>query len=289
MLRIRLSGDHSAYHCGSAAAFEVIAAEARRHGEVVTEGDYDLLLVNGEGSMHHGNGACAKKMAQIEAALAQGKRVALVNTVWQDNPDRFARIVRGCESVVVREVMSQRELAQHGVHAAVHVDQSYFRVIDSDPYVDYGGAAVMTDFYAEDFGGFVRLNSRWARQHPFVDMQAVSWSSLVRSLRTASLLVTGRHHAVYAACKARVPFLALRGNTHKVEGLIRTAGADIPVFDSVAELRKHLAWPGEHLAAYDRLFDWMASQRPWSLELAPASTAGAAAARPGLLRRLLRR
>ena len=32
---------------------------------------------------------------------------------------------------------------------------------------------------------------------------------LVASLRTASLLVTGRHHAVYAACRARLPFVAM--------------------------------------------------------------------------------
>jgi hypothetical protein len=266
MLRIRLSGDHSAYHCGSAAAFDVISAEVRRHGELVGEGaDYDLLVVNGEGSMHHGSGTCVRKMREIEQALARGKRAALVNTVWQDNPPKLAGILKRCEAVVAREVLSQQALAAQGVTAPVHIDQSYFRAIDPDPYTDCAGAAVMTDFFSEEFGSFVRLTSRWAKHYPFIDMQAMSWSSLVRSLRSASLLITGRHHAVFAACKARLPFLALKGNTHKVDGLMRTAGVAIPVFADLAELKRNLAWPQQNRGAYEHLFDWMEAQAPWSL------------------------
>ena len=57
MSRIRLAGDHSSYHCGSAAVVQTIAAELRRHGEIVTDDAYDVLVVNGESSMHHGGGA----------------------------------------------------------------------------------------------------------------------------------------------------------------------------------------------------------------------------------------
>jgi hypothetical protein len=40
-----------------------------------------------------------------------------------------------------------------------------------------------------------------ARPLPFLDWP---WGRIVASLRTASYLITGRHHAVYAACVARV-------------------------------------------------------------------------------------
>ncbi|HET6161768.1 MAG TPA: polysaccharide pyruvyl transferase family protein [Dongiaceae bacterium] len=266
MLRIRLAGDHSSYHCGSAAVVQTIAAELRRHGEIVTGEEFDLLVVNGEGSMHHGGQAFRDKMQLIETAQRAGRPAFLINTVWQDNPHDFDSALARCRQVVVREVLSQSAIARHGVAAEVLPDLSYFAPVVKDEMIDFKGGIVMTDFLSRDFGCFVRLRSRWAERYPFVDMRAMSWSSLVRSLKTARLLVTGRHHAVYAACKARTPFLALAGNTHKIEGIMMTAGAEIPVFQKFSELRASIDEAEAWRSRYDLLFDWFERQRPWRLE-----------------------
>jgi hypothetical protein len=79
-------------------------------------------------------------------------------------------------------------------------------------------------------------------------------------LKTARLLVTGRQHAVYAACRARTPFLAVKGNSHKIEGLIAMAGADISLLDSPHEIPAALSDVEAHRAEYDRLFDWLEAQ-----------------------------
>jgi hypothetical protein len=266
MLRIRLAGDHSSYHCGSAAVAQTISAELRHHGEIVTGDDFDVLVVNGEGSMHHGGRAFHDKMLQIEAATAAGRQAYLINTVWQDNPHDFDSALAKCRQVVVREVLSQSALAQHGVAAEIVPDLSYFAPISKGDVIDFKGGIVMTDFLSREFGSFVRLRSRWAERYPFVDMRAMDWSTLVRSLKTARLLVTGRHHAVYAACKARTPFLALAGNTHKIEGIIATAGADIPAFKKFSELKVSMDETENWRGRYDRLFDWFEEQKPWRLE-----------------------
>lgn len=266
-MRILLQGDHSRYHCGSAAAFNAIRSEAARHGKIVKKGqEYDLLVVNGEGTMHHESSGFRKKMAEIESALASDKRVMLVNSVWQDNPQRYADILRRCERVVVREVLSQRALAEQGVSAEVAIDQSFHDEIDeSAPYTDLGGQVVFTDFFSKEFECFVILNSKWAQKFEYIDMAALSWSSLVRSLRTASVLVTGRHHAVYAACRARTPFLAMRGNTHKNEGLVATASISIPIFECLSTVREILDNESYKIYDFMKLFDWMEQQQPWTL------------------------
>lgn len=49
---------------------------------------------------------------------------------------------------------------------------------------------------------------------------AAAWPHAVTDLRTARLIVTGRHHGVCLAALAGVPFVALPSNTWKVEGLL---------------------------------------------------------------------
>ena len=47
--------------------------------------DYDLLLINGEGTMHHDRPKAVSLMRSAVAASQRGKTVALINTVWQQN------------------------------------------------------------------------------------------------------------------------------------------------------------------------------------------------------------
>ena len=65
----------------------------------------------------------------------------------------------------------------------------------------------------------------------------------------------------------RVPFLALAGNTHKIEGIVATAGADIPVFsDFVGRGRRSDEAEGWQ-RRFDRLFDWFERQQRWQFAL----------------------
>lgn len=103
MKKVRLIGDHSSYHCGSAAAFSALRAACLKSGALVGSGeDFDILVVNGEGSMHHDSVSCLRKLTEIETALNDGKLVELVNTVWQSNSKRSSEILRACR-VTVRE------------------------------------------------------------------------------------------------------------------------------------------------------------------------------------------
>lgn len=266
-LPINMLGDHAAYHCGSAAVTAYFEQQMAQVGHRVTHDQYAVLVVNGEGSMHHRSNAYLQKMRQITLALAQHKRVYLLNTVWQDNQNVDQDIIAAIHQITVRESMSQTDLRESVQRQAeAYLDCSFWAPIDEQaPVTDFAKATVCTDFYSPEFDTFVKVTGGLISKYHYIDMQVWNWSSLVQSLKTASLLVTGRHHAMYAACRARLPFVVMAGNTHKIEGLLSMAGVEIPVCQHPRELRSSIIWARKNKAVYQQLFDWMEAQPRWQL------------------------
>lgn len=262
-MRLRVLGDHSQEHCGCQAVMDVLNGYLLRHGEIVEDGEeYDTLVVNGEGSMHHDRRNCMVKMEAIADAQRANRRTFLVNTVWDRNSAALTPILQALSNIVVRGRMSAIDLAEnHGVNSHISIDFSYFRDIDPAPFQDLQGAVAMTDVWASDAYGFCWPNRNFSASFVPVDMTAQCWSSLVRSLETARLVIAGRHHALYAACKARVAFVAVRGNCHKMEDLLSITGSRIPVCDNIAEIPQALRWAERYPSEYERLFDWMERQK----------------------------
>lgn len=271
-MRIKYSGDRGWEHCGHAAVSSVISGLINKDGSICNGLDeYDALVINGGGTMHHGSRSFHQKMQEIAKAQNQGKKTYLINSLWQANPSGYDEVLAKLDGLSVRGLPSQRDLASnHGVEAHRSVDLSYFAEIDENaPFVDLKGSIAATDIFVEGFG-FAWLAGReydgWHR----LDMRTMSWSSLVRTLRTARLLIAGRHHAVFAACKARLPFIAIRQDSHKLADLFETARAHIPECETRAEVENMLVWAPRNLVHFDRLFNWMETQK------APASLTDAA-------------
>ena len=65
---------------------------------------------------------------------------------------------------------------------------------------------------------------------------------LLRSISSTSVIVTGRFHMVCLAMLARTPFIALQGNTHKVEGLLADANLSNRYCSSLPDGRDLLTW-----------------------------------------------
>lgn len=266
-IRIRLEGDHSDYHCGSEAVTRSLMHHLAPVGVVVENGDYDAMVVNGEGAMHSNSIGFNRKMKLLEKALSKGKSAYLVNTVWQNNPNTYDHVLAALDGIHVREIMSKQELAEkHGIHAKLYPDLSYYAPLKkAKNRIDYKSSIVMTDFYSNEFQAFMRMTRADALKYPYVDMMSMTWDDLIASLKTSSLLITGRHHAVYAACKAEVPFIAFGGNTHKIEGILRSAGVEIPICESRAAIPEMIKWAKDNQAIYDKLFAYLKSQKTWRL------------------------
>lgn len=211
--------------------------------------------------MHHSSEGWHGKMRKLAEAIAEGKRAYLVNTVWQDNGPEYDDVLRKLDGIWVREIASQKDLRdRHGIESFISPDVSIFYRETSWFSKNFRGEPVMTDFWSEEFRNFAVPRIGKLRELQHIKMKG-SWGSFVKSLRTAPFIATGRHHAVYAACQARVPFAAMEGNTHKISGLIQTAGVNIPVAKTISEIPNIIASIDANRGQYEALFDWLASQK----------------------------
>jgi hypothetical protein len=218
----------------------------------------ELVVINGEGTMHHNKLIAQQYINVLVNAKKLGMKTALVNTVWQEmSLTQEQKEVLRDTYISVREVKSQRELEKDDIHADVHLDLSYFN--DVPEKVSPHRELVIGKFFSQ---------SDWRPSGiPTIDIFKHDWDTIVNVLRMTDWFLTGRHHELYAACKARCPSAVLAGNTWKNEGLFETAGVEIQVARgdiSHSNLRGFLESCKEHRMEYEKLFNWMEKQPKFS-------------------------
>ena len=184
----------------------------------------DAVIVNGEGTIHHGAG---RRLLGI-LAIAQRRRKAtlLVNAVFQDTSG-FDETLRHLDDFTVRDVHSLQHAKERGFSARI-VPDSYFAARFQGATMALSGD-VVTDWHWQrsDVGEVLSryMDDRGAAFVPFVTPSAdIRWSSVPKDLSTARIVLTGRHHGVCAAIMAGRPFVALPSNTFKLEGLLEGLG-----------------------------------------------------------------
>ncbi|GAB5387774.1 MAG: polysaccharide pyruvyl transferase family protein [Alphaproteobacteria bacterium] len=84
--------------------------------------DCDLVLVNGEGSIHSSNHNAHRLTALAPLARQHGKPAILLNALYQGNDASIAEATRSFDAIWVRDQISQSELADHGLEATVVPD-----------------------------------------------------------------------------------------------------------------------------------------------------------------------
>ena len=198
MSKTLLLNNTSKYHNGCAKVIETFAFDhsiETNEDTNVNFAEYDKVILNGEGTMHH-----------TRADIRQ-------------NPIKFLKALRnaqfaGCETQLVNTVWQEKELKeQHNIDSVVKPDRS---IIPDVEYVEYEHNKV--------YQGQWFYNGRdLSPSVPKIDIFKQDWNEIVNRLRHCDLLVTGRHHEAYAAIKAKCKFIVLPGNTHKNEGIYLTA------------------------------------------------------------------
>lgn len=215
--------------------------------------DVDLVLANGEGTLHHDAPAARALIDGAAVCQQAGCSVVLLNTVWQSNPG-LASGLRHFARIYVRETLSQREVRSAGFSAEVVPDLSLAAPV-GDGVASGTQAPFVTDSVDRDLA--IEL-ARWARrkQYPFQPMRAWlgRWAvrhpiqavrgllanpQVVRPLdladmpavQNARFVLTGRFHGACLAIGLGVPFLAFESNSHKSIGLCADLGRPDLCFD----------------------------------------------------------
>lgn len=241
---ILLLNDTSNYHNGCSAVVQTYRFDRSiKTNELLTKinwSHYDTVILNGEGTMHHSQPHAMKFLRALGYAHAEGCDIQIHNTVWQDMLHDYDDVLRKCSQITVREVLSKEEMLKHGVEATIKPDRS---ILVDVPYEEYPHVHIYDGQTASKFTSIESNNPR-------INIFEQSWDEIVNRLRHADLLVTSRHHEMYAAIKARCKFIVGEGNTWKNRGLLQTVGASIDFNDIEGILN------GKYDVEYEKIFQY---------------------------------
>lgn len=223
---------------------------------------YDLVIVNGEGSIH-GDTKAALRIAGIATALSTaGVPVYLVNATVEGTPPEVTGTLRGFRRIFVRDNASRAFLADAGVGSATVPDLT-LSFTEAPRAVRQGTLLVTDSSETRKTAELLALARRWPSTTA-ITMRAEPpwprngstrrrWSFEVKRLlskplpvspwslryagavRTRAALldimgrqsrgaICGRYHAVCFALLTRLPFVAVAGNTSKVAALLGDIG-----------------------------------------------------------------
>ena len=254
-MKILLHGNHSRWHVGSEAVWARMNQLIEGEGGVeLAENlkECDCLIINGEGTMHDNKGIPKLKLGKRAKDL--GKQVHFINSVWQNMTAPETEFIKEFDSVFVRELISFNEIKSIRPDAKIATDLAYdFPVVKPkltrSKIVATAGAGIK-----RGDKGIVRASIR----------DCSSWQEYIDLLTDAKCLYTVWHHEVLAACKLRIPFVAKRGNTDKVLGIIKRAKVNIPVADNIKELNSYIDNPPPQ-EEYNKLFNFLENQKAFTL------------------------
>jgi hypothetical protein len=185
--------------------------------------DFDVVVMNGEGTFHSGNRHKLKGYENfIRKAKRLGKRVCLVNTSLGPGVD-----VSFYDFVSVRETISSRDgefpvCPDMCFNSLMRFPTQRKGVLVTDSVV--GTVTRELEKYARDQG------------HTFYRFERKDVGKAMELFRTAEVVITGRFHGAVLAIATGTPVIALPSNTHKVQGLMQDFGLGDCYFEKVSEM-----------------------------------------------------
>lgn len=217
----------------------------------------DILMINGEGTLHHSGHRARFLMAMIEKAKASGKRVMLVNALFQQYECPSDDLLAGLALLTVREPRSAAFAARFGGRPRLLLDSA------ADPVFLTGGIARPLQ-HGRVIGG---VHKDGLLERPFAGMPGdrlrmsdASFEDIVATLRRAEIYLTAQHHGVYAAALAGCPFIATPSNSHKIESFIEWTGLPVPICLRLDEIKPAIKFALRNRAMFVELQDFMRSQ-----------------------------
>ena len=198
----------------------------------------EIVFLNGEGTLHSNRSLHLFRIADI--ARSYGKKVVLINSVWQNNSVVKSFLPR-FDEVFVRDSASHREIVADGFEDAILIgDMTFYSYDEADRQEQQDAAAglwqnvLIVDSVVPDVSRSLQEVCKGldlplhgmglrARDPQFDGMVIIDDFEQIRG---ASLVVSGRFHAIALAIQFGVPFIGLESNTHKISGLLDDVGLD---------------------------------------------------------------
>lgn len=224
----------------------------------------DLVVINGEGTLHHGREAGRTLLNVIPVAKAKGVPVALINALWQDNPAEWIDLLAGAALIATRDQRSADEIGKSLDAVRVLPDLSLSAGAAAQPgprdHVYFGDSVRWSTRRALALAATrlradallptkTRSSAFWTRKPtgPWLSALyhgvapfglpplklAVTEADYLALLGRAQMHVTGRFHGICLSLVTGTPFLTTGSNSWKIEALLADAG--LPKSRAIAE------------------------------------------------------
>ena len=188
----------------------------------------DIIVINGEGSLHH----TPQWFVALLETIPKDKKTFLINTVWEKMFLEDISILNKLNLISVRESESYNQLikAYPEKDKILCVPDLPFYVDKTTENVGYGDSVIdgLKNFLSEKENYFPL---QFHAKCPTVEAY-INW------LKTLKLYITGRFHGVCLSAIAETPFLAFPSNSHKIEGLLRDMKCEELLINSLNEVEK---------------------------------------------------
>jgi hypothetical protein len=257
-MRAWLGNNTSGWHAGSAAVMTILDRWVNPIGVLSLKDnisqlpwkEVDVVIVNGEGTMHDNAPNALAWLKLLNVAKARGKKTALVNTVWQ----RMDVDVGFIDFVAARDPWSAETLRTNWyLDLSAQIDLPY----RTRPQMQL--AHMVGKFKGN--GKNLIQEKLGLDVHKFGVPKRNFFGGIAKLKQNCDIYFTGEFHGVMMAALAGCGVVKYPSNTWKIESLIDASGIDVPDLRETNDLRERA------LAAGPGLHDWMLKERERALEL----------------------
>jgi len=234
-----------------------VSKDWTRFIDKIEDFDFELIVVNGEGSIHHpATRRKARALLELgEYSRKTGKKSFLINTTLFSLSDADFELLRYFDGIYARERSTQQLLLDQDIKANFCPDLSMFATVPFFSGIRQGTlytdsvlpavtqrlketAAIKNAYFlplqpqAGRLRNLAALGLRKTRRvfgyQPLPARKSkfkpnTKYQELFLKIRQSEFVVTGRFHAATICLATMTPFIALESNTPKIEYLLRDA------------------------------------------------------------------
>lgn len=228
----------------------------------------DVLIVNGEGTIHHNLPRALGLSALIHVARNRGKRVALLNSTIQGMDEKILKQLGddldfchlresfsyGAVRPFVEKAFKSPDLAILALKVIESLELPY-NLKRKDECMITGGVLV-DERMIRHIVGVVRQHSLnpWylligdgdektvvksvcsELGVPVIDSGLLSLERLLQTIKNTTIAISGRHHINLILMKCGIPFASLPSNTWKIEATLEMTAYSGPFIESLDDL-----------------------------------------------------
>lgn len=238
----------------------------------------DVVVINGEGSIHHNSVRTLSILALAKTAIEAGKKTLLLNsTIQAVMPELLQDVLSRLDFIHVREQASQDYLKKLNIGSHFLPDLAFYaleeesipklRLLDAKIHVLVTGGVLIDEdglnnifdavesikmrsvYLSIGDGGETSLARKICEERdiPMVEAKKIGVKELIGFIKQFKIGISGRHHINIFMMRAGLPFLPLSSNTWKIEETLKAVNYPLKPIMSYADLAPALAYMSKNL------------------------------------------